>query len=285
MRLALLTGCLVGALLTSSPIMAQTACGGSTPCPVTFPDGGSGDTGQYYVETPAGWNGSAPLPVIVWFHGYQGSGSGAINNRGLVEAWTDAGYLFVAADGRNNTWSHQGSPSQVRNDTAYVQAVIDDVQDRFPVDPQRVVAAGFSQGGSMVWSVACFIGAPFSHYTPISGAFWDPLPESCEAGPITMRHTHGMSDTVVPMAGRRIGNSWRQGDVPIGLGILRDTNDCQVEPDSMGMTVGDATCSVWSSCGDGALQLCLHDGGHGVPRGWSASTQAWIEDMVTAATH
>jgi len=281
-----LTGSLfAAAVLGLSPASAQAPCSDAEPCAVTFDDNGTADFGQYYVSTPADWDGTARLPAIIWFHGYQGSGTAAMNNRGLVEAWTDVGFLFVAADGRNRTWSHQGSPSQARNDTAYVQAVIDDVQDNYALDPDRIVAAGFSQGGSMVWSAACFVGAPFSHYAPISGAFWDPLPEACEAGPITMRHTHGMSDTVVPMAGRRIGNSWRQGDVPDGLDILRDTNDCQLEPDISGLTVGAAACSVWSSCTEGALQLCLHDGGHGVPAGWSASTQAWIEDMVAAPTH
>jgi polyhydroxybutyrate depolymerase len=272
-------------VLGSSFVSAQTLCAGADPCAVSFPADDELDGGQYYIQTPASWDGVTSLPVIVWFHGYQGSGASAINNRGLVQAWSNAGYLFVAADGRDNTWAHQGSPSQARDDTGYVRAVINDVQDRYPIDPERVVAAGFSQGGSMVWSVACFVGAPFTHYAPISGAFWEPLPASCDEGPIIMRHTHGMSDTVVPMAGRPIGALWHQGDVPDGLDILRETNGCAAAPDRTGLIVRRAACSVWSSCEDGALQLCLHDGGHGVPTGWSASTQAWIEDMVAAPTH
>lgn len=285
LRSALLVASFVMAMIPLGSASAQSGCGGENPCAVEFADGDGTDDGQYYVETPTDWDGTAPLPVIVWFHGYQGSGRSAINNRGLVEAWTDEGYLFVAGDGRDNTWAHQGSPSQARNDTAYVRAVIDDVQNRFPVDPDRVVAAGFSQGGSMVWSAACFVGAPFTHYAPVSGAFWDPLPVTCEAGPIVMRHTHGTSDTVVPMQGRMIANRWRQGDVLAGFEILRDVNGCAAIADRDDLAVGSATCQVWSSCAQGALQLCLTDGGHGVPAGWSAATQAWIDEVGPSATH
>ncbi|MEO1223751.1 MAG: hypothetical protein AAFX92_05960 [Pseudomonadota bacterium] len=280
-----MAGSLLIVSLSLGTAFGQPACGSEQPCPVSFPDGAGVDAGQYYVEEPPEWDGETPLPVIVWFHGYQGSGRAAVNNRGLVGAWTDAGYLFVAGDGRDNTWAHQGSPSRARNDTAYVRAVIEDVQDRYPTDPERIVAAGFSQGGSMVWSVACFVGAPFTHYAPISGAFWEPMPETCDAGPVTMRHTHGTSDRVVPMAGRPIGDRWRQADVLAGLDVLRALNACPAMADRDDLVVGSSTCEVWSSCANGALQLCLNDGGHGVPSGWSATTQAWIEATEISATN
>lgn len=282
---SLMAGSLLIVSLGLGTAFGQPACGSDQPCPISFPDGDGVDGGQYYIDEPAAWDGETPLPVIVWFHGYQGSGQAAVNNLGLVGAWTDAGYLFVAGDGRDNTWAHQGSPSQARNDTAYVRAVIEDVQDRYPTDSERIVAAGFSQGGSMVWSVACFIGAPFTHYAPISGAFWEPMPASCNAGPVTMRHTHGTSDRVVPMAGRPIGDRWRQADVLAGLDVLRALNACPTMADRDDLTVGSSTCQVWSSCTDGALQLCLNDGGHGVPSGWSATTQTWIEATAGSAMH
>jgi len=271
---------LAGALLTGQSAAAQHStmpeCGGETPCPVVLADG---DTGQYYLAPPPGWDGERPLPVIVWFHGYRGSGLNGIRNEGLVGGWTGEGYLFVAADGRDNTWAHQGSPSQARDDALYVEAVIADIMARFPVDEERVVAAGFSQGGSMVWSVACFVGPPFTHYAPVSGAFWEPLPEACLDGPIAMRHVHGTGDTVVPIAGRPIGGSWHQGDLFEGLGVLGPAHDCAVTPDGAPFGVGDATCERYG-CAAGAIEICLHDGGHGVPAGWSPATRAWIEDTA-----
>ncbi|MEQ9813256.1 MAG: hypothetical protein RLO50_10775 [Azospirillaceae bacterium] len=269
---------LAGLVLLPSSALAQTGadrdCGGETPCPVTLSDG---DTGQYYLAQPPGWDGVRPLPVVMWFHGYRGSGLNGIRNEGLVGGWTAAGYLFVAGDGRGNTWSHQGSPSQERDDNLYVEAVIDDVMARFPVDGQRIVAAGFSQGGSMVWSVACFVGPPFTHFAPVSGAFWEPLPEACRDGAIAMRHTHGTADTVVPVAGRPIGADWHQGDLFESLGILGRSRACAATPEAGAFTVDGSTCETYA-CTQGAIEICLHDGGHGVPAGWSPAIRAWVED-------
>lgn len=252
----------------------RSSCHGTEVCLVALPDQ---DFGRYYVETPEGWDGASALPVIVWFHGFNGSGVAEIRNERFVHEWTDQGYLFVAADGREGTWAHQGSPSHARDDIAYVRAVIAEVTRRFPTDPRRIVAAGFSQGASMVWSVACFIGAPFTHYAPVSGDFWLPLPASCDAGPIAMRHTHGTTDTTFPIEGRPIDGQWRQGNLFRGWDVLRATDGCAMSPDFTGFEAGDALCSIWSSCAEGGLQLCLHDGGHMVPSDWSATTQEWIE--------
>jgi polyhydroxybutyrate depolymerase len=252
----------------------EEGCHGGAACRVAT---AAGDFGRYYVDAPEDWDGRSPLPVIVWFHGYNGSGRAEIGNRNFVRDWTEKGYLFVAADGRGKTWSHQGSPSQARDDIAYVRAVIADVMARYPTDPRRIVAAGFSQGGSMVWSIACFIGAPFTHYAPVSGDFWQPLPSACTAGPITMRHTHGTTDTTFPMQGRAIEGRWRQGDLFRGWDVLRAADGCAADPDHTGLRAADAACMIWSSCADGGLQLCFHRGGHSIPRDWSATTQQWVE--------
>ncbi|MEQ8964712.1 MAG: hypothetical protein RID91_02710 [Azospirillaceae bacterium] len=276
-RTALRVVGMISTVLAAAAAAPAAACpGAESPCAVA--------DGRYYVELPAGDDGASPMPVIVWFHGWQDTGANAIANRGLVESWTDAGWLFAAADGREKTWAHVGSPSDARDDLAHVRSVIADIRARWPVDESRVLAAGFSQGGSMVWDVACRIGAPFTHFAPVSGAFWEPLPEGdCPAGPVRLAHEHGSADTVVPMEGRPIGDSWRQGDVLEGFAILRETADCA---DAPARTYGDGPfdCRAWgSSCrGPADLRLCLHDGGHRVLEGWSARTRAWVAETAPA---
>ena len=223
-------------------------------------------------------------PVIVWYHGFRGSGLAGIRNRGLIENWTDAGYIFVAADGVEGRWTHQGNPRTEPDDNAYSVAILDDLDRTQTIDRDRLVAAGFSSGGFMVWSLACFLGPPFTHFAPVSGAFWEPLPDACTAGPVTMRHTHGTADATVPLEGRWLRDTFKQGDVFESFDVMIANNDCAVSPDQTDISVAPSSCSIWQSCtGGGSLELCLHDGGHSVPAGWSASTQAWI-DATAAAT-
>ena len=37
---------------------------------------------------------------------------------------------------------------------------------------------------------------------PVAGAYWEPLPETCPSGPMSLRHVHGLADPTVPMKGR-----------------------------------------------------------------------------------
>ncbi|MEO1223488.1 MAG: prolyl oligopeptidase family serine peptidase [Pseudomonadota bacterium] len=280
---------MIAATLVASSAAAQTddrGCGGEVACPLSVE--GQPER-QYYAALPADIDDRAAVPVMIWYHGFRGSGLAGIRNRALVQGWTDAGYIFVAADGLDGRWTHQGNPRTEPDDDAYSVAIVEDLAADYPVDPQRVVAAGFSSGGFMVWSLACFQGAPFTHFAPVSGAFWEPLPEACEAGPVIMRHTHGTADTVVPLEGRWLRDTFKQGDVFESFDVMIANNACVATPDLTDLDVPPSSCSVWQSCAsDTSLQLCLHDGGHGLPAGWSASTQAWIDataDGEVATTH
>lgn len=291
MSYRLLTGALALAVTAgvAPAVMGQAnedLCDGEVACALDMP--GQPDR-QYYVALPDDIDDETSLPVIVWYHGFRGSGLAGIRNRRMVENWTDAGYIFIAADGLDGRWTHQGNPRTEPDDDAYSVAILDDLARHYPIDRDRLVAAGFSSGGFMVWSLACFQGAPFTHFAPVSGAFWEPLPDNCEAGPVTMRHTHGTADATVPLEGRWLRGIFKQGDVFESFDVMIANNECSATPDMTDQSIPPSTCSIWQSCnGGGSLALCLHDGGHSVPSGWSATTQAWVEETVDgspAITH
>lgn len=234
-----------------------------TPCPII---GGAG--GQYYVSPPPGWDGKRRLGALLIFHGYQSSGLAFIKTAKTREAAHRGGYMLVAADGIGKSWSHTGSPSQYRNEVAYVEGLLADLERRFPIDRDNLWAAGFSQGGSMTWEIACYLGRRFKAFVPIAGAFWNPLPNSCPSGPVNVLHIHGTADRTVPMMGRPIG-PYRQGEVMKGWEVMKASNACRAKPDATRST-GIFRCEKWSSCGSAyQLELCLHDKGHIIPDGWA----------------
>ena len=114
----------------------------------------------------------------------------------------------------------QGSPSHYRDEFAFVRAVLDDVEARFPIDKRRLWASGFSQGGSMVWYAACFLGDRFAAFVPVAGDFWEPLPPNCPSGPASIRHIHGLADETFPTSGRAVAEHSHQGRSLAGLGAL-----------------------------------------------------------------
>ncbi|MDQ0315988.1 alpha/beta hydrolase family esterase [Amorphus orientalis] len=245
-------------------LSTAAAAAGTMECP--DPDGCTVDGGSYRAYMPADLDGKSALPVLVYFHGWQGSAEGVMKNEGLKAAADELGVLLIAPDGADKTWSFPGSPSQERDETAFVDAVMDDVADRFPIDPDKTVATGFSMGGSMAWFVACDLGDRFAGFIPVAGAYWDPIPSDCASPVPNLVHVHGTSDTVVPMEGRPIREIYRQSDVEDSLATWTTKAGCDAEP--VPASLGDLACRKWTGCGTKLIELCTHPGGHLIEPQW-----------------
>ncbi len=242
------------------------------------------ETGTYRAHVPAGWDGATPLPLLMFFHGYGQDGAAVMGNAELMTLADEQGVLVIAPDGQEKRWAHQGAPlrERLRDDDAFVRAVLADAQRRWPVESRRVWASGFSIGGSMAWHQACFQGGLFTAFLPAAGAFWRPHPQSCPSGPVNLMHVHGTADTVVPMQGRAIREVYHQGDVLEGMALWRDRNGCADAPSAV-TEAGDLRCEIWRRCGSGKeLQLCLHPGGHVIPKGYMAKAIAWAKAVSDA---
>ncbi|MEM7509258.1 MAG: polyhydroxybutyrate depolymerase, partial [Pseudomonadota bacterium] len=114
-------------------------------------------------------------------------------------------------------------------------------------------------------------------YAPVAGAFWVPQITDC-AAPVDLFHTHGWMDRTVPLEGRPIpGGEITQGDVFGALFTLREANGCVNRQPETGSTEGNRWWRNWSDCETGRIDLMLHPGGHGVPKGWADAALDWFE--------
>ncbi|MBE1284967.1 MAG: prolyl oligopeptidase family serine peptidase [Rhodobacteraceae bacterium] len=270
----ILSSVFLGASLMMTPQLAS-ACG-------TPDDACDVATGFYHVELPKVADG--PVPAVLFLHGYGGSGAGVLKMRGMVEDLKARGYAVIAptAERRGGT----GKRSWVfypgwegRDENQFLQAVVQDAALKHDIDADRVILSGFSAGGFMVNYLACDDPGAFPAYAPVSGGFWNPMPESCK-GPIRMLHTHGWTDGVVPLEGRILGGGrFEQGDIFAGLEIWRRANACQGHKPEQMRNSGDFLRRVWqSACAPGSyLELALFPGGHKVPKGWADMVVDWFE--------
>ena len=231
-------------------------------------------SGHYLAALPSNWDGKTPLALVLFMHGYGESAAKVMAEPGLAAAATGQGALFIAAEGIDGGWTFRGGPRSGRDDIAFLHAVVDDAEQRWPIDRQRVVASGFSIGASMVWELACHAPLGFTAFLPVAGTFWEPYPETCEGSSVALRQVHGYNDHTFPLAGRRIGLLWHQGNTARGFEILRQLDHCSEQPDGMTMD-GRLKCSNWSTCGSGRLQLCLHSGDHEIDPAWLADGLQW----------
>lgn len=259
--------------LAAGPALAE--CDASGLCDIA--------QGTYHIAVPDGVD--SP-PMVLWLHGFGGSGAGALRNRGMVDQFLERGYAFAAADGlaRSETdgrrsWSFHPERAERRDEPAFFAAIVADAADQFGVDPDRVVLAGFSIGGSMTSYTACSDPDLFDAYAPVAGAFWRPHPTEC-AGPVELFHTHGWNDATVPLEGRTFrGGEIAQGDAWYSMIVWRDANGCVTDLPNVRTIEGDFWRRDWTECAEGSLSFVLHPGGHGIPRGWSQMMLDWYEAL------
>jgi polyhydroxybutyrate depolymerase len=259
------------ALLTMLlPPAAAVACAPIEPCRF--------EAGEYRVLPPPDWDGKTPVGAFVFVHGHRSNAAEIMAYAELTAAVHGLGFMLVAPQGLGDSWSTPGSPGEGRRDEVrFIGAVLDDLQQRFPIDRARLVASGFSQGASVVWEIACKGDGRFQAFVPVAGVWWRPMPQTCPAPPRAMLHIHGAADPVMPLVGRNLRDRWRQGDVMEAVATIRGLNGCPAEAAAREQR-GELACVFDRACAS-ARQIahCLHPGDHHVNPAWFVQMRDWLE--------
>jgi predicted peptidase len=150
---------------------------------------------RFTLALPPGHAGERPLPLVVALH-YAGHGA-PFYGRGVLEglvapALRDLGAVIAAPDCTGPDWTGP------RNE-AGVLALLDHLQEAYPVDPRRTLITGYSMGGHGAWHLAARYPDRFA--AALVMAAWPP-PAALAAGWRTPLYViHSRQDEVVPLAG------------------------------------------------------------------------------------
>jgi predicted esterase len=123
----------------------------------------------YRIYIPTAYDGKQRLPVIVAMHGTSGNEATLIEERNYLpgairEAAEKRGVLLVSPLGRGTT-EYRGIGE---ND---VLCVLDDVQKRYQVDPDRIYLTGHSMGGTGAAYLALHHPDRFAAAAPLAAAY------------------------------------------------------------------------------------------------------------------
>lgn len=131
-----------------------------------------------------------PLPLVVMFHG-----AGSNGQRGLYRLGSIAEHaLVLAPSSLEGSWDvlEEGyGPDIARLDEALAR-----VFAAWPIDPERIAVAGFSDGASYALSLALMNGDLFTHCLAFSPGFCAPVRF---AGRPALFVSHGTEDEVLPI--------------------------------------------------------------------------------------
>jgi phospholipase/carboxylesterase len=146
----------------------------------------------YTAHVPAG---DGPFPVVIALHGW---GAGAHDLLGLAPLLFDGQAVVICPQGQvavpfgGGQYGYGWFPLRLGEQTdveAFRRAAdalkefVDEALERYPIDPRRVVAAGFSQGGMMAYHLALSDPSHFAGLVALSSWFPAELAEELPPAP------------------------------------------------------------------------------------------------------
>jgi polyhydroxybutyrate depolymerase len=164
-----------------------------------------GLTRNYIVFEPSGYDGSEALPLVLNLHG---AGSTAVEQAvyskfNLVA--DTAGVLVLLPDAVENFWNSGllADPGVVLpDDVGFLDALIDTMQLRYAVDPDRIYSMGMSNGGFMSYRLACELPGRLAAIASVTGSMAPSVFAACSPGEaVPVFQIHGTADSTVPYAG------------------------------------------------------------------------------------
>lgn len=228
-----------------------------------------GTTRNYILHVPPSYDGSAPVPLVVNFHGYTSNAAQQELFSAMNPKADSAGFLVAypngTGSGTDTGWNAGACCASAAangvDDVGFTRALVADVEARACVDPKRVYATGMSNGGFMSHRLGCEAADLFAAVAPVAGVLGIPEASCTPSRPMPVIHFHGTADTLVPY----------DGNASLGFPSVPDTfagwakrDGCTDAQPKQTFQNGAATCTTYEQCSGGVkVTLCTLTGeGH-----------------------
>jgi polyhydroxybutyrate depolymerase len=166
---------------------------------------------SFWLHLPPGYRAGRMTPLLLAFHGGGGTGPGMQRTSGLSAIADQRGFLVAYPQGLAQDhgkappgWDVSGPKDPYADridDGLYVSDVLTAIQSGYCVDPARIWAAGFSNGGGMVGYLACVLAGRIAAFAPVEGVFFQ-IPGGCHPShPAAILDVHVRTDPTAPYAG------------------------------------------------------------------------------------
>jgi len=207
-----------------------------------------GQERSYRMEIPAR---QSAVPLVILLHGGSQSSREVWKQTHLPEMAQDEGFVLVAPDGIGKHWNdgrtkmQDNRPASTADDTGFILAIADRLQQQGIVDAHRVYVAGASNGGVMALRLACEHPDRFAAVAAVIATMPEALTRHCHTRPIPVQFMLGTEDPMMP---------WKGGSVAHG----KETDPMLSAPDTVEWWAAHNHCSSFISS-----ELPNHDGNDG----------------------
>ena len=243
-----------------------------------------GLTRKYNVHLPQGYNKNITAPVVIYLHGGGGSINGAYQD-GMDKFSNKLSFILVIPAGtgpipdklltwNSGKWDTDECCGQAYknnlDDVGFLSRMIDEVEQKFNVDRNRIFVTGISNGAMMSYRLACELSDKIAAVAVVAPPA---VPEGCmPSRPIAIMQIDGTADPAVPINGGKGGGIIGK---PLQVQAPQDVVNSWIQRNECALTFttiyqkGKATCIAYGPCKDGVeVEFCkVEDMGHTWPSG------------------
>ena len=227
----------------------------------------SGEKRRYLLYVPGSYDRSKPAPLVISLHGAGGWPTQQMNLSEWNRLADEYGFIVVYPSGVNGggprIW-HVGSGAGLMRDVRFISDLIDKLEASYNIDPARIYANGFSNGGGMAFVLSCALADRIAAVGMVGAAQTLPWSWCTEHRAVPMIAFHGTAD---PMALYNGGQSWVAPRpfpaVPTWTANWARRNRCRPKPVESAVAA-DVTRREYVNCADDAdvVLYTVRGGGH-----------------------
>jgi polyhydroxybutyrate depolymerase len=263
-------GAPVGSTSTSTSTSATTSTSAAASTSATRSAAGDtagqvvtadGRTRTFRLHVPATLP-AGPVPLLVALHGGLGSAQQFERASGFDALADQRGFVVVYPDGVGvglaattaRTWNAgtccgPAALGQV-DDVGFVRQLLDTVEARYQIDPNRVFAAGHSNGAFMAYRLACELSDRIVAVGLQAGGLT--VADCHPSAPVSLLHIHGLADTNVPIAGGIGSGVSNVSFPPLATSLSRITSAMGCASTPAVTNLPGVETRTWERCDGGA---------------------------------
>jgi polyhydroxybutyrate depolymerase len=224
-----------------------------------------GQTRTFRMYVPTGYDAAVPTALVLNLHGCPSNAGEQMVFTGMNATADARGFVIVYPNGSGQSWNAGSccdpAAAEGVDDVGFLVALVDRVAGQLCIDRARVYAAGLSNGGDMVYRLACEAPDIFAGIVPVASEIL--VPACLPSRPLPLIAYHGTADSSVPYAaGEAAFHRYAEAAGCVGDPVRTDyeASYCDIyEACNGGVRVGFCTLTGMDHCwpaGPGAGWMC-----------------------------
>ena len=214
-------------------------------------------TRTYLVHVPSSYDDNMPTPLVIVLHGYTGTAEGMETLTEFTAKSDEEGFIVVYPQGLVQRWNVGfGTLKFDTDDVGFINELINRLEQKYAIDPNRIYVTGFSNGAMMAYLLGAELSDKIAAIAPVAGSIGAMMNNVLEiipdpSQPVSVIVFHGTADTSVLYE----GDGFLSVAESVAFWVRHD--GCSMNPQNETSSNGQVIKSVYSG-GTNGTEVVLY---------------------------